>query len=151
MTYSFFQMNCVTKSGEARRVVFLPVSLSFHGTRSCWVQFFRRVLSLIICTFSTGSYFSGLILFINFQKIEVYEKKKKKKNVYRLLLFCLFRYYIYLIHVHLHYADNFYQNPNALISIRNLLLQVFVWNGNPYTIISYQFTLNYFPFRKHLT
>lgn len=35
--------------------------------------FFRRVLSLIICTFSTGSYFSGLILFINFQKIEVYK------------------------------------------------------------------------------
>lgn len=91
--------------------------------------FFRRVLSLIICTFSTGSYFSGLILFINFQKIEVY----KKKNVYRLLLFCLFRYYDYLIHVHLHYADNFLSKSK--ISIRNLLLQIFVWNGNPYTII----------------
>lgn len=127
-------MNCVTKSGEARRVVFLSVSSFFHGTRSCWVQFFRRVLSLIICTFSTGSYFSGLIQFINFQKIEVYKKKEKCVSIVIILLIPLLHLFdacIYIMRI------NFYQNPNALISIRNLLLQVFVWNGNPYTIISY--------------
>lgn len=68
---------------------------------------FQKSLSLIICTFSTGSYFSGLILFINFQKIEVYKTM------------CIDCYYdevfIPLLHFLCMYIVllNFYQNPNA--------------------------------------